>query len=91
MLYVLYLLCFHACLFIDALRSPAGKKLTSWLSFKMSNYEVVTFLFGILGHVWCLIVSIPHLCSLTIFDKLNLACMLMCNSVYHITLRLGAK
>ena len=28
-------------LFIDALWSPAGKELTSWLSFVMSNYEVV--------------------------------------------------
>ena len=34
---VLFLLCFHALLFIDALWSPAGKGLTSWLSFVMSN------------------------------------------------------
>ena len=27
------LLCFHARLFVDALWSPAGKGLTSWLSF----------------------------------------------------------
>ena len=27
----------------DALLSPAGKGLTSWLSFMMSNCEVVTF------------------------------------------------
>ena len=40
---VLCLLCFRACLFIDALWSPAGKVLTSWLSFVMSNCEVVTF------------------------------------------------
>ena len=40
---VLFLLCFRACLFIDALWSPAGKGLTSWLSFVMSNCEVVTF------------------------------------------------
>ena len=33
---------FRACLFIDALWSPAGKGLTSWLSFVMSNCEVVT-------------------------------------------------
>ena len=33
----LVLLCFHACLFVDALWSPAGKGLTSWLSFVMSN------------------------------------------------------
>ena len=32
-----FLLCFCARLFIDALRSPAGKGLTSWLLFVMSN------------------------------------------------------
>ena len=42
-IYVLFLLCFRARLFIDALWSPAGKWLTSWPSFVMSNYEVVTF------------------------------------------------
>ena len=40
---VLCLLCFRARLFIDALWSPAGKELTSWLSFVMSNCEFVTF------------------------------------------------
>ena len=40
---VLFLLCFHVRLFIDALWSPAGKGLTLWLSFVMSNFEVVTF------------------------------------------------
>ena len=40
---VLNLLCFHARLFIDALCSPAGKGLTSWLSFVMSNCVFVTF------------------------------------------------
>ena len=30
-------------LFVDALWSPAGKGLTSWLSFVMSNCDVVTF------------------------------------------------
>ena len=30
-------------LFIDSLWSPAGKGLTSWLSFVMSNCEFVTF------------------------------------------------
>ena len=29
--------------FFDALWSPSGKGLTSWLSFVMSNCEVVTF------------------------------------------------
>ena len=36
------LLCFHARLFVDVLWSPAGKGLTSWLSFVMSNCDVVT-------------------------------------------------
>ena len=30
-------------LFVDALWSPAGKGLTSWLSFVISNGDVVTF------------------------------------------------
>ena len=38
-----FLLCFRARLFIDALWSTAGKGLTSWLSFVMSNCEVDTF------------------------------------------------
>ena len=40
---VLCLSCFCARLFIDAFWSPAGKGLTPWLSFVMSNCEVVTF------------------------------------------------
>ena len=42
-IYVLCLLCFPECLFNAALWSPAGKGLTSWLSFMMSNCEFVTF------------------------------------------------
>ena len=38
-----FLLYFHSRLFIDALWSPAGKGLASWLSFVMSNCDVVTF------------------------------------------------
>ena len=41
MLFVL--LYFHARLFVDGLWSPAGKGLTSWLSYVMSNCDVVTF------------------------------------------------
>ena len=41
---VWFLLCFRARLCIDALCSSAGKGLTFWLSFVMSNCEVVTFL-----------------------------------------------
>ena len=36
---VLCLLCLCACLFICALWLPAGKGLTSWLSFVVSNCE----------------------------------------------------
>ena len=41
--FCLVLLSFHACLFVDALWSPAGKGLTSWLSFVTINCDVVTF------------------------------------------------
>ena len=37
------LLCFRMRLFINALWSPAGKGQTSWLSFVISDGEVVTF------------------------------------------------
>ena len=52
-------------MFIDALWSPAGKGLTSLLSFVMSN--CCHFPIGILAQVWCLIVSIPDLCPLSYF------------------------
>ena len=39
----LVLLCFRVRLFMNTLWSPAGKGLTSWLSFVMSNCEVITF------------------------------------------------
>ena len=51
-------------LLIAALWSPAGKGLSSWLSFVALNCVVVTFPFGILGQVWYLIVSIPDICPL---------------------------
>ena len=40
---VLCLLCLCARLFLCALWSPAGKGLTPWLSFVVSNCEFVTF------------------------------------------------
>ena len=67
---VLCLLCFCARLFICALWSPAGKGLTSWLSFVVSYCEFANFPIGILGRVWYLIVSIPDLCTLTHFVSL---------------------
>ena len=54
-------------LFNAALRPPAGKGLTSWLSFVVLNCVIVTFPFGIMGQVWYLIVSIPDLCPLSYF------------------------
>ena len=59
-------------LFIDALWSPAGKGLTSWLLFVMFNCVFVIFLFGILGQVWYLIVSIPDLFRLSYFKLITL-------------------
>ena len=40
---VLCLLCLCAHLFICDLWSPAGKRLTAWLSFVVINCEFVTF------------------------------------------------
>ena len=68
---VLCLLCLCARLFICALWSPAGKGLTSWLSFVVSYCEFFHFPIGILGQVWYLIVSIPDLCTLTYFNPLK--------------------
>ena len=51
----------------NALWSPAGKGLTSWLSPVMSNCEAVTFPLV----SWVLIVSIPDLCSLSFFEVIT--------------------
>ena len=58
---VLCLICLCARLFICAVWSPAGKGLTSWLSFVVSA----------VSQVWYLIVSIPDLCTLTYFEILE--------------------
>ena len=71
LLFCLMFAMFCARLFICALWSPAGKGLTSWLSFVVSTVSC-HFPIGILGQVWYLIVSIPDLCNLTYcsdFDK----------------------
>ena len=62
---VLRLLCLFRSLFICALWSPAGKGLTSWLSFVVSDCEC-HFPFGILGQVWYLVVSTPDHCTLSV-------------------------
>ena len=70
----MYHLCYSCIVFvmlsrllIAVLWSPAGKGMTSWLSFVVLNCVIVTFPFGILGQVWYLIVSIPDLCPLSYF------------------------
>ena len=60
-IYVCLVFVMFSRLFIAALRSPAGKGLTSWLLFVMFNCVFVTFPCGILGQVWYLIVSIPNI------------------------------
>ena len=63
---VLCLLCLCARLFIYALWSPAGKGLTSWLSFVVSAVSLsLSHWYPGAGVV--LIVSIPDLCTLTSF------------------------
>ena len=65
-LFCLVFAMFCAHLFICALWSPAGKGLTSWLSFVVSSVSLsLSHLF--LGQVWYLIVSIPDLCNLITF------------------------
>ena len=51
-----------SCLFIAALWSLEGKGLTFWLLFVMFIVILLLSPFGILGHVWYLIVSIPDPC-----------------------------
>ena len=62
---VLCLLCLCVRLFICALWSPAGKGLTSWLSFVVSAVSLS------LSHWYpgSGVVSIPDLCTLTYFVK----------------------
>ena len=67
-LFCLVFAMFCARLFICALWSPAGKGLTSWLSFVLSTVSL-SLSIGILGQVWYLIVSIRDLCTLTYYEK----------------------
>ena len=68
---VLCLLCLCARLFICAWWSPAGKGLTSWLSFVVSTVSL-SLSRGILGQVWYLIASIPDLCTVAYFMSILL-------------------
>ena len=58
-------------MFFAALWPFAGKGLTSWLLFVMSNCDFLTFPCGILGQVWYFIVLIPDLCRLSYFETLK--------------------
>ena len=58
---------FCARLFICASWSPAGKGLTSWLSFVVSSVSL-SLSHWYPGSGWYLIVSIPDLCNLTYFE-----------------------
>ena len=58
-------------LFVDALWSPDGTGVTSWLSFVMSNSVFVTFPCCILGQVWYLIIKIPDIRCLSYFDMIK--------------------
>ena len=52
---------FLSCLCIYALWSPAGKGLSSWLSFVMSNCEGVTFPIGILDPLYRFVIFVLFL------------------------------
>ena len=56
---------------ICTLWSPAGKGVTSWLSFIVSNCDFVTFPIGILGQVWYLTLSIPNICPPYLFRPID--------------------
>ena len=70
----LVLLCFHVRLFVDALRSPVEKGLISWLSFMMSNCDVVTFPFvsWIRCGAWLYLFLIFALFLLSLFGSFKL-------------------
>ena len=63
--YLCFVLVMFSCLFLVAVWSAAGK----WADLLALLYVLfivcVTFPFGFLGRVWCLIVSIPDLCLLS--------------------------
>ena len=81
----LVLLCFHAHLFVDALWSPAGKGLTSWLSFVMS---IVTLS---LSHWYpasgVVLVLAPDLCPLSYFQCKSLGILSICILLFSLKLK----
>ena len=68
LLCVFFVFAMLSCLFIAALWSPAGKGASLLaLLYVVLSCAFVTFQCGVLGQVWCLIVSIPDICLLTYF------------------------
>ena len=63
-------LCYLCLVFVmlSRLFIAAGKGLTSWLLFVVSNCDLLLSHRGILGQVWYLIVLRPDLCHLSYFD-----------------------
>ena len=61
-----------SCLCLAPLHSPSGKGLISGSPVCDVSCVFVTFPYGILGQVWCLIVSIPNRCPLPYFHNLSL-------------------
>ena len=76
-LFCLVFAMFCARLFICALWSPAGKGLTSWLSFVVSTVSL-SLSHWYPGSGVVLDVSIPNLCFLTYFETRNCACETLC-------------
>ena len=70
-LFCLVFAMFCARLFICALWSPAGKGLTSWLSFVVSSVSL-SLSHWYPGSGMVLIVSIPDLCTITYFYMFSL-------------------
>ena len=68
-LFCLVFAMFCARLFICAFWSPAGKGLTSWLSFVVSSVSL-SLSHWYPGRVWYLIVSIPDLCTITYYTEI---------------------
>ena len=82
--YIYFVFVMFSYPFTAALWSPAGKGayLLTFL-YVMFSCLFVTFSCGILGQVWYLIVSIPHLCALLTF---SIKCI--CTLVYHLLKRI---
>ena len=57
-LFFLFVFANTRCLFVATLWSPVGEELLNVMVYCV----FVTLLFGVLGQVWYLIVSIPDLC-----------------------------